>query len=366
MANQNDIVPELWEKINSTFMTSLRSDAELLRIYHQIKGGSATHLETQEFSFQVAKLTADALAKNILPGTLPNDTMYWNIAQRILAPLIGKSHDIVMAAARQIQASLNTAAGLGLKPITPELDNEIVNGLMNSASNAKGYEEVKAAIGEPVENTIRHFANDFIKANADFHARAGLDPKIARYSRGDAKVCAWCRGLTYSGNYDDRPDEIFRRHSYCRCIVLYTPSKDAKVQDVTTKKEYNDVREALKAADGKTFLTRETKRGLIPVNSNNKWGIVITNKSFGSKIKQHAKDYGLIPSQANDRRAFLRIIDNIINTAEEIFPGEWRGQDGRVVFFLKGEDVVVVNNKEFVTILKGGINNARVKAARKR
>jgi hypothetical protein len=218
--------------------------------------------------------------------------------------------------------------------------------------------------------TVRHYANDFIQANAEFQSRAGLDPKIMRQSAGDAKVCAWCRGLVWSGDYDDRPDDIYRRHNYCRCMVLFQPHKGAKYTDVHSKKEYNSVRGAKIANNKNTFLTNKTKqaqkRGLIPVNSHNKRGIIITNKSFGEKIRQHAKDFGLDPSLKKDRAKMLKNIDDIINNAEEITRGNWRGQEGEVFFFIKGENVVVTNGNRFVTILKGGVNNARVKNSRKR
>jgi hypothetical protein len=140
---------------------------------------------------------------------------------------------------------------------------------MNSAANAKGYEEVKAAIGEPVENTIRHFANDFIKANADFHERAGLNPQITRYSRGDSKVCAWCQGLTSNGDYGTRPDDLFRRHNYCRCIVLYKPDKRSlRSQNAHTKKwnvaGKNDIQQAIQVKRGKKSSIAKAASGANP------------------------------------------------------------------------------------------------------
>ena len=45
--------------------------------------------------------------------------------------------------------------------------------------------------------------------------------------------------------------------------------------------------------------------------------------------------------------------------------GEWRGQAEPVTFHIKGSDVVVTKrDNEFVTVLKGGVENARVKKAR--
>lgn len=88
-------------------------------------------------------------------------------------------------------------------------------------------------------------------------------------------------------------------------------------------------------------------------------------KQFGKKIGKHAKDYGLDPSKEADREKMYEIIDDIIENYSEKRSGSWRGQEKEVDFYIKGEDVVVCSKeKEFITILKGGVSNARVKNAR--
>ena len=92
--------------------------------------------------------------------------------------------------------------------------------------------------------------------------------------------------------------------------------------------------------------------------------IIKTEKQLGRKIGKHAQDYGLDPSKEADRIKMVLLINEIINNPDEIAHGEWRGQPGVSDFYIQGDDVVVVNNGEFVTILKGGVNNARIKNAR--
>ncbi len=94
--------------------------------------------------------------------------------------------------------------------------------------------------------------------------------------------------------------------------------------------------------------------------------IKITDAQFGKKIGKHTSDYGMNPSIAENREKMKTIIIDIVNDAEERFYGEWRGQEYPVLFHVKGDDVVVESfSGEFVTILKGGVTNARVKNARK-
>jgi hypothetical protein len=88
---------------------------------------------------------------------------------------------------------------------------------------------------------------------------------------------------------------------------------------------------------------------------------------FGKKAGKHCLDWGLNPTSEEDRNKLHAIIQDIVEHADEVAEGNWRGQEGPVLFFIKGDDVVVANKKnEYVTILKGGTNNERVKNRRRR
>lgn len=90
-------------------------------------------------------------------------------------------------------------------------------------------------------------------------------------------------------------------------------------------------------------------------------------KQFGKKVGKHASDFGLDPSSEHDRTVFQEIIDDITNNASETRIGNWRGQSEDVIFHIKENDVVITKQSgEFVTVLKGGVENGRVKNARKR
>lgn len=93
--------------------------------------------------------------------------------------------------------------------------------------------------------------------------------------------------------------------------------------------------------------------------------LIKTDKQIGKKNGRHAKDFGLNPSNPEDRKKFVQIIDDIYNNPDEIRRGEWRGQNNECDFYIKGKDVVIVNGGKFVSILKGGVENARIKNARK-
>ena len=74
--------------------------------------------------------------------------------------------------------------------------------------------------------------DDTVQKNADFHAKAGLRPKIIRRSSGHC--CEWCNQVAGTYVYPDVPKDVFRRHDNCDCIVEYYPG-DGKKQNVWTK-----------------------------------------------------------------------------------------------------------------------------------
>ena len=74
---------------------------------------------------------------------------------------------------------------------------------------------------------------------------------------------------------------------------------------------------------------------------------------------------GLDVTKEEDRKKFFEITQDIVQNHDEIRHGDWRGQKGTCDFYIKGEDVVVINNNKYVSTLKGGANNERVKNARK-
>ena len=92
-------------------------------------------------------------------------------------------------------------------------------------------------------------------------------------------------------------------------------------------------------------------------------GSKISEKQLGRKIGRHAAAFGLDPANPAHRAQLRHLIEAIRTSPDKVVEGIFRGQ-GAVQFFIKGEDVVVTTpTDDFVTILKGGINNPSVQRA---
>ncbi|WBW49558.1 hypothetical protein O6R05_06060 [Peptoniphilus equinus] len=75
--------------------------------------------------------------------------------------------------------------------------------------------------------------DDTIKTNVEFHHKLGLRPKIVRKEAGNC--CDWCKEVVGTYEYPDEvPDNVYKRHRFCRCTVECNPG-DGRLQNVHTK-----------------------------------------------------------------------------------------------------------------------------------
>jgi hypothetical protein len=151
-----------------------------------------------------------------------------------------------------------------------------------------------------------------------------------------------------------------------RMETKYNTRDFAKVLDKMSDKEYNNYSALL--ANNPIYYKKTVGKQLTNSGKSDKMDLQFfasKEKQFGKKVGKHAIDFRLDPSKEEDRKKFQQIIDDVIANAEEMRIGEWRGQTEDVLFHIKGENVVLTKQDgEFITILKGGIDNARVKKAR--
>lgn len=131
-------------------------------------------------------------------------------------------------------------------------------GILNRASEAEKFSGVRWILGDGViTNYMQSFVDETMKRNAEFQSRAGVSPKIVRKS--PTKCCPWCDALVGEYKYpDDVPDDVYRRHDNCNCIVEFYPGDGTK-QDVWSK-EWADQDEEILEERKKVGLTPKRNR----------------------------------------------------------------------------------------------------------
>lgn len=228
-----DIVPELLEKIQREFNAKISRNKKIQRIQEMIENGTATYEKAYEYAQEVGEALVTALQKHINSEILPDGHMYFNIADRILNSTLETNHVLVANVSVEIQEILNRQARLRLKGIKPDLNRHRIKSIIERIVHEELFDNVSWMIGEPIVNFTQSVVDDTIKANAHFQYESGLFPKIIRIVHG-SEPCDWCKKVAGVYKYPDVPEDVYKRHDRCRCVVEYDPG-DARRQNIWTK-----------------------------------------------------------------------------------------------------------------------------------
>lgn len=228
-----DIVPSLLKKIKSEF-EGARLDSEVLKdLLSKLHHSKASYLDANKYAIEIGEILSKALGASLTNETLPDGRMYYNIAQRVLADVLGRNYELVSDYTEQVQKNLNSEAKIGLAAQVPELNQDRIDGLVNRLASEESFDDVKWLLDDPIVNFSQSIVDDSIRKNVEFHHKVGLSPKIVRRVVGHP--CKWCKSLEGSYNYPEVPKDIYRRHDKCRCTVDYHPG-NGKKQNVHTKR----------------------------------------------------------------------------------------------------------------------------------
>lgn len=251
-----DVVPELQDQIGTLFRSSILRDRTLQRVGKRIETGRADLSDAHAFAERLGFNLSDALVGTLTQENLPNGTLYYNIAERTVIPALENNYELVNEAATTIQKTIDQQVGIGLGSVRADFPLERIQNLIDKmTADDITYEQVIRWLMEPIVNNSEAFADDYIRANADFRAKAGLRTKITR--RVANNCCDWCAAMAGTWIYGSEPPDIYRRHEYCRCTVTYQSDKTS--QNVWSKRKWETPKE-----DILERLRATTKSGLTP------------------------------------------------------------------------------------------------------
>lgn len=283
-AGKEDIAPELLKKVQEDYRKRCENDKELARIEALAESGKASGKDTDAYAVRAGELLAAALHDNVSGDVLPDGKMYFNIANRVLPPVLRDNYELVAGMSTRIQQVLNDNAGLHMKALRPDLNEDRVKGLVNLAASADQYEDKRKELEADVVNFSQRISADGFHKNAEFQYTSGFNPKIRR--EAESGCCKWCQAL--EGTYDyadvrDTGNDVWRRHRDCRCVVEYDPG-DGRRQNAHTKtwSQADDHRK--KIEDAEKAMEQEYK----PVNRGNE---IYTDSKYQDVRLRKAEGY---------------------------------------------------------------------------
>lgn len=287
----------------------------------------------------------------------------------------------------KISEGLYKSIGVDVQHLKKTISNEITRGIASNlpfadiARNIKNRTKAPLSRAKTIVRTEAHRISQAAAADAREAAKErGCDVVKQWDSTLDSGTRPTHKRLDGQIRETDKPFEISdkKKAMYpgdfgyaeedcnCRCVALTRAKWNLDEDELESLKERAaffgiDKKDDFKAFEEKYLKASET------LKNQGKSGIIKTDKQFGKKIGKHAADYGLDPGKPEDREKMRTIIDDIVTGAEEVVQGEWRGQPKPVNFYIKGDDVVIATLENvFVTILRGGTSNGRVKNARRK
>lgn len=275
-----DIAPALLNDLQQAFAEKLDASDEIRRLLKAIRDGTGTYIEAGDYAWEVGDALANVFGERLSSAVLPDGRMYYNIADRVIRPLLEQDHALVAEAARTVQQHLNEKAELGLKAQAAPLNVDRIDGILDRVSAAESFDDVSWLLGDPVRTFSQSIVDATLKANVDFQGKAGLSPKIHRKATG--KCCEWCQQLAGVYRYPDTPDDVYRRHNNCRCTVEYDGGDAKNFQNVWTKK--------WTTAEERDRIEARKQIGFLSDNGRRYIEDIVIGRSVGAK----AKNYNII------------------------------------------------------------------------
>ena len=190
-----DIAPALLERIEKEFERRLKLKGLNLGVAIQrARDGTLTNLN--QFSNGVGDALADAFSI-ITADQLPEETMFFNIADRVMRPPINEAYKMVSDVGDEIQNVANQRAGIGLKAIRPPLEEDRLKGLIDAVTSGL-FKDTEHYLIYPVRCLVDHFADPHMEKNAEFLDNSGLYTEVIRTA--ESHCCKWCSEK--EGRYD--------------------------------------------------------------------------------------------------------------------------------------------------------------------
>lgn len=258
-----DIGKVLYERVKANFDRRCKDHYLIKTISKRIANGKADMIDLSSYAGSLGAQLANAILDEVTQDLLPDGRLYYNIAKSIIEPMLRGNYDLINSVADELQASLDRKLSYRIKAQHAPFPQERVNTAIGAASQEGiDWETVRRRMSSTPENITHAMADDYMKVNAEFRSKAGIDTYIER--RDDGKCCEWCSKLAGRYRYPEQvPRDVFRRHDNCGCLVSYVTPGGMR-QNVHSKRDWSDEdqRVYLRLLDQQKKIEREKRLAL--------------------------------------------------------------------------------------------------------
>ena len=321
MIMTKDIAPELIATISEEFQRKMAGNSKIKSLGAKIQNQIATYRDAQEYAIKVSELMSETLLSNLSADILPDGKLYYNIAQRVMQEALGQNgiYGKIGSYCSEVQQILNKEAEIGIKAMPPELKQDRVDGIVDIVSGKDNFDEIKYMLKEPLVNFGQSIVDEAVRSNADFQYKAGLSPKIIRRSTGNC--CKWCDKLAGTYEYSDvrkSGNDVWRRHSYCRCLVDYHPGNGKKQNAHTRIWEDETEPEKRKLIGLEEPLKKDPQELIARLSESKKVHALDSYEVNGTRYKVNGKH--VLLDHSKDEKAIAQIVADHLDEPVYLVP----------------------------------------------
>lgn len=241
-----ELTPELSRRIIELFRKNM-AKLQSQELETKIRRGLATQADISAYADKVGRAGSAAMKQVLRLEELPDATMYREIADQTITPVMEEMWgDVNNKAALQLRQmdrknGMNVGIKTGFKP------ERRIKDVVSMVAGQTTQEAVDNALTDPVIATARKYYDDFMRENADLRNDLGFTQIVIRKydDRGlhnGKDPCQWClaREGTWS-LYDAHMNGVFERHPGCNCMIEVISSAKTQVQTDWSTNTWSDL-----------------------------------------------------------------------------------------------------------------------------
>ena len=138
-----------------------------------IEKGGIKYEDAYKAAREIGKILGDAYGAVLNMDALPDGKMYYNIARRVVGPTMEQAYSDVADISEETQNVLNNNAGLGLRAIRPELNQDRIKGIIDRLSSAESFEEVAWILKALSRRFCQSVVDDTVKKKCGVSGEGG-------------------------------------------------------------------------------------------------------------------------------------------------------------------------------------------------
>lgn len=242
-----DLANQITRRFEQIMDNHTRADSTLKAIVKRMRAGKATQMDVNKYADFVGRAGSSAMKQVLKLEALPDATMYKEIADQTITPVMERMwQDVNSVALRQMKAE-DMSKGLNIGIRTGFAPKNRIADVVNMMAGQTSQVALDNAMTDPVITTAWKFLDDFKMENADLRQELGFDIIVKRIYddkglHNGKTPCEWC--LAKEGEWsieEAHANGVFNRHPGCSCIIIYDTPEKTQVQTDWTRNEWSDV-----------------------------------------------------------------------------------------------------------------------------